>query len=165
MTDESPKIDLSEEQRTEIVAYLDGELDTAEAERIRKLMAENIEARRAAEQHTMVWEALESLEGVKASGDFATRTLTSIEALAETETIGSATQSLNLRRGGIVSGWILGILASGGIGFCITNWAVPEKSQRMVRDLELMKSLPKYERVQDVEVLQRIKELELFDDQ
>lgn len=162
MSDSSSNLSLTEEQRTELVAYLDGELAQADAERVRKLLADNAEARREAEELTVAWEALDSLEEVQASGDFTQRTMTSIEAMAETERVGE-TAKFNLKRGSILGGWMLGILASAVAGFCLTNWSVDDESQRLVRDLELIKSLPKYERVQSVELLERIDKEELFD--
>ncbi len=121
MSDKNPRIDLSEEQRTELVAYLDGELDLEGAERIRKLLAENAAARREAEELTIAWEALESLDGVKASGDFAERTVTSIQALAESDHQ-RKTHPFDIRRGTILGRWVLGIIASATAGFCATNW-------------------------------------------
>lgn len=164
MSDGSKKLNLDEEQRTELVAYLDGELDDAAAERVRRLLAENEEARREAEELTIAWEALDALDEVRASSDFTKRTLTSIKALAETETLGETEASpFIMRRGVILTGWVVGIVASAVIGFCATNWAMPQKSQDLVRDLELMKQLPKYQRVGSAELLQELKKREIFD--
>lgn len=163
MSDKNPRIDLSEEQRTELVAYLDGELDLEGAERIRKLLAENAAARREAEELTIAWEALESLDGVKASGDFTERTVTSIQALAESDHQ-RKTHPFDIRRGTMLGGWVLGIIASATAGFCATNWSVPEKSQTIVRDYELLRSLPKYERIDSVELLRELEKQELFDE-
>lgn len=166
MSDESGKLNLDEEQRTELVAYLDGELDTAGAERVRRLLAENEAVRREAEELTIAWEALDALDEVRASSDFTKRTLSSIKALAETETLDeSETSSFAARRGMILGGWVLGIVASGVIGFCTTNWAIPQKSQDLVRDLDLMKELPKYQRVGSAELLEELDKREMFDEE
>jgi len=166
MTDSPGKLNLDEEQRTELVAYLDGELDAAGADRVRRLLAENEDVRRAAEELTIAWEALDVLDDVQASTDFTKRTLSSIKALAETEALGdSETDRFTMRRGMVLSGWVIGIVASGVIGFCSTNWAIPEKSQDLVRDLELMKELPKYQRVGSAELLEELDKRELFDDE
>jgi anti-sigma factor RsiW len=162
MPDPNPKIDLSTEQRTELVAYLDGELDPASAERIRKLLAENADARREAEELTIAWDALDSLDGVKAPQNFTERTVTSIQALADTGTH-STTRPFDLRRGSMLGGWMIGIVASAVAGYCATNWSVSQESQDMVRDYELINSLQKYERVGSVEVLKVLEEQELFD--
>ena len=162
-SDGSQKINLDEEQRTEIVAYLDGELDEAASARVRKLLAQNVEARRAAEELTIAWEALDALDYVTASDTFTERTLTSIKALAETDT-GGATQAFDLKRGTVLGGLLLGLLSCAIIGFCLANWSVPEKSQNLVRDLELMRSLPKYQRLGSPELLKELEQRELFND-
>lgn len=163
MSDQKPESDLTEEQRTEIVAYLDGELDQADADKVRRMLVEDVNARRAAEELTIAWEALDSLADVKASGDFQQRTLTSIQALAETEKH-THTQPFDIRRGSILGGWILGLVTSAVVGFCMTNWSVPKESQDLVRELELLKSLPRYERVGSVELLKELEKQELFNE-
>lgn len=163
MSDKNPTTDLTEEQRTEIVAYLDGELDPKAAEKVRRMLVEDVNARREAEELTIAWEALDSLGDVKASGDFTERTLTSIQALAETEQH-TQTQSFDFRRGTFLGGWLLGIVASAITGFCVTNWAVPDESQELVRELELIESLPRYERVGSVELLNELEKQELFNE-
>lgn len=163
MSDKNPKIDLDEEQRTEIVAYLDGELDAEAAARVQRLLADNVTARRAAEELTIAWEALDSLDGVKASENFTQKTVTNIRALAETERNGRP-RPFDVKRGAMLGGWMLGIIASAVTGFCVTNWSVPEKSQELVRELDLIKSLPVYERIGDVGLLDELKKQELFDE-
>lgn len=164
MPEHNPQIDLNEEQRTEIVAYLDGELDVEAAERVQRLLADNVAARRAAEEMTIAWEALDSLEGIKASENFTEKTFTNIRALAETERNGRP-KPFDLKRLAMLGGWMVGIVGSSVAGFCTTNWSVPEQSQELVRDLDLIKTLPKYERVGDVNILDELKKQELFDDQ
>lgn len=163
MSESKPKSDLTEDQRTEIVAYLDGELDPESADKVRRLLVEDVNARREAEEMTIAWEALDSLGDVKASGDFQQRTLTSIQSLAETEKH-TNTQAFDVKRGSILGGWILGLITSAIAGFCFTNWSVPDESRELVRDLELLKSLPKYERVGSVELLEELEKQELFDE-
>ncbi len=163
MTDLSRKTDLTEEQRTEIVEYLDGELDSQSAEKVRRMLVEDVNARREAEELTIAWEALDSLGDIKASGDFTERTITSIEALTETEKH-VHTQAFDVRRGTILGGWVVGIVTSAVIGFCLTNWSVPDKSQELVRELELIQALPKYERVGSAELLKELEKQELFNE-
>ncbi|MFK7822234.1 MAG: anti-sigma factor [Planctomycetaceae bacterium] len=163
MSDPNPKIDLTEEQRTEIVAYLDGELDSGESERIRRLLVENANARREAEELTIAFEALDSLDGITASGDFTNRTMTSIQALAETDATGK-TQPFDVRRGAKLGVWGMGIVVSAIAGFCATNWTVPDESRDLVRELELLQALPKYERVGSAELLRELEKQELFNE-
>jgi anti-sigma factor RsiW len=163
MANSNIKPDLSDEQRTEIVAYLDGELQSGDAERIRRLLVDNANARREAEELTIAFEALDSLDGITASGGFTNRTMTSIQALAETDKAGT-TQPFDVKRSAMLGIWALGIVVSAVAGFCATNWNVPEESRGLVKELELIKSLPRYERVGSVDLLKELEKQELFDE-
>lgn len=163
MSDLNPRIEIDEEQRTEIVAYLDGELDPEAAARIQRLLAENAAARRAAEELTIAWEALDSLDEVRASENFTQKTVTNIQALAETESARRAAP-FDLKRGMMLGGWILGIIGSAVTGFCLTNWTMPEKSRELVRELDLIQSLPKYERAGSLELLEKLDDEGLFNE-
>lgn len=161
MSDMNPRIRIDEEQRTEIVAYLDGELDPESAARIQKLLAKDADARRVAEELTIAWEALDSLGEVRASDNFTQKTVTNIQALAETESA-RRPKAFDLKRGTMLGGWLLGIIAAGTTGFCLANWTMPNKSHNLVRDVELIQSLPKYERAGSVDLLEKLKSEELF---
>ncbi len=166
MPEESAYASLTAEQRTELVAYLDGELDSASADRIRQLLTENAAARRAAEELTAAWEALDSLEGVRASSEFTERTLASIKTLDETDLEPEGRSSwFSLKRSAVLGAWILGVAAAGVLGFVLTNWSVPDHSAHIVRELELIRDLPRYERVESADLLLELKNRGLFDGQ
>ena len=70
---------LTEEQRENLVAYLDGELDDNESARIEQLLAENPAAREAAELLSRTMALLDELPHVSTSQDFTARTLSAIK--------------------------------------------------------------------------------------
>ena len=64
----------------------------------------------------------------------------------------------------MLGGWILGIIGSAVTGFCLTNWTMPEKSRELVRELDLIQSLPKYERAGSLELLEKLDDEGLFNE-
>ncbi|MCA9054188.1 MAG: hypothetical protein KDA75_10150, partial [Planctomycetaceae bacterium] len=66
---------LTTEQRYELVAYLDGELDETSTARIEKLLAENSVARRDVELLAATYALFDDLARPKAKADFTEKTI------------------------------------------------------------------------------------------
>ncbi len=71
---------LSAEQRENLVAYLDGELDDSATQNIEQVLAESVVARHDVDMLSRTWDLMNVLPGVKASEEFTRKTLSSIRA-------------------------------------------------------------------------------------
>src|SRR3954470_1739209 len=67
---------LTPEDRSNLVAYLDGELNDVQARAMATKLTQSVTARREAEVLRKTWELLDLLPRPQASDDFASRTLT-----------------------------------------------------------------------------------------
>ena len=65
---------LTSQQRENLVAYLDGELDEVETQEIERTLAHSLEARHEVDMLTRTWELLDTLPKSKASEEFSERT-------------------------------------------------------------------------------------------
>src|SRR4051794_34751846 len=73
---------LSQVERGNLVAYLDGELNEPETRAIATKLTQSVSARREAEALEKTWELLEYLPRPKAGPEFTARTLSEIDRLA-----------------------------------------------------------------------------------
>jgi hypothetical protein len=148
---------LTTEQRYELVAYLDGELDEAATTRIEKLIAENAVARQDVEALAATYQLMDHLPRPRAEAAFTERTM----ALARLEDVRpDVTQSPLYRRSqqaiGYI-GWIAALCVAGGVGFAATRYWLPQPHDALVRDLDMIRELDKYAEVGGVDFLQQLR--------
>lgn len=135
-----------DDELADIVAYLDGELDEPAAELMERRLIREDPLRQYADSLDQTWHLLDSLEEVTASGDFASRTLsslTAIEAEPTPESIRPAARAGSfLRRIGApqLVGWtVFGFLiASIGV---LTGRSVSQRRHDPT-DVEILTNLP-----------------------
>lgn len=151
---------LSTEQRSNLVAYLDGELDDPAAQEIEQVLASNEIARHEVDMLVRTWQLLDELPKARVSEEFTRNTLTRIQVPPVVDT------SPQLLRHGA---WtpaarkaLLGLLAAaalfGGaaLGFVATSRWMPDESQLLIEELPLIENLELYNDVRSVEFLQEL---------
>jgi hypothetical protein len=139
---------LSAEQRENLTAYLDGELDEAQTQEIEQVLATSEVARHEVDMLSRTWDALSVLPTHKASGEFTRKTMTNLRA-AESSEPGAASQMIfrNARRGVVLAAWagVLGVCAY--LAFMATNHWIPNDSEQLLEDYELISNLDRYQEV------------------
>jgi anti-sigma factor RsiW len=147
---------LTTEQRYDLVAYLDGELDAAETDRIEKLIAGSQVARGDVELLAATYELLSELPRPKAGGDFTERTM----ATARLEEVKPDPTRSPIYRGVQRSipyiGWIALLLVAGCVGFAATRYWVPRPHDMLVDDFEIIHQLDKYTEIDSIDFLERL---------
>lgn len=145
---------LTSAERANLVAYLDGELNEAEAQAIATKLTKSATARREIEALEKAWELLDYLPRSKASDDFTARTLTEVERLStEGGRFESAVRETT-RRVLRVAVWTLVSLLTVGAGYAVTQWVWPNPTARLARDLSIAEHLDEYRDVGDFEFLE-----------
>jgi len=147
---------LTPSERGDLVAYLDGELEEAEARAIATKLAHSATARREVEALEKAWELLEYLPRPKASEDFTARTLTEVARADIQEGWLDSRLSQTVQkviRGGV---WTVAAALAFGIGYALMQWAWPNPSERLIRDLPIAEHLDEY---RDVGTFEFLKEL------
>lgn len=165
-TSRSDETEDSEDPRlTELVAYLDGELDDSNSERLEKRLAQDRDLRQYAETLDRTWQMLNTLGEPTASGEFTRKTLASITAIsAESQTVTSSQQGLARRVSSIPFGRILLWLF---VGFGATSAALllarqsdlrrtSTDDQQLLRELNLLKEYQRLRPLPDVDFLKEL---------
>jgi hypothetical protein len=153
---------LTDLERANLVAYLDGELTEAEAQFLSTRITQSVTARREIDALQKTWDLLDFLPRPEPPPDFAGATATiALEReagggrLAE---VASRTASI-AARAAIVLGSAAAAVA---LGYAATRWAWPDPSARLARDLPIAEHLDEYRAVGSFEFLQRLEELPAF---
>jgi hypothetical protein len=144
---------LTTEQRSDLVAYLDGELEEDDAREIEQVLAASDVARHEIEMLGRTWELLDTLPRESASAEFTARTLATIQV---GETPGLKTWQPHVRRGMLVLGWVTTLAAAVVVGFTIGFRWTPRQDDAIVRDLPIVDNLDAYRDAGSVEFLERL---------
>ncbi|MCC7421324.1 MAG: hypothetical protein IT428_13655 [Planctomycetaceae bacterium] len=158
MSTDGPKIQrLSAEQRDNLVAYLDGELDEPNAQEIERILARNPVARNDVEMLMRTWELLDNLPRAAATEEFTQKTLSTLKAIDVTEPITEKPWFDKVRRGAIVAGWLGGLALSALLGFLVTNQFIPNETRQLVNDLPVIENLHKYVEADNITFLEQLR--------
>jgi anti-sigma factor RsiW len=168
---------------TELVAYLDGELDPKAAEEVEARLSLDAKARAEVESLKRAWDLLDFLPRPEPSSTFTTRTLERIEPLkgpgasATISTLASsrpstavATVTSGRRRIWRWAGWAAAVVAAGLVGYfargpvrdAIFPSAERNNDAQIVADMRLLENLRLYRHVDDMEFLKELDTPELF---
>jgi anti-sigma factor RsiW len=162
---------LNEEERANLVAYLDGELDEKAARALEARLANDPRARAEAETLRRTWELLDYLPRAEASGTFTHRTLERL-AVQSTRSVPRAHRPLPWWL--LTAGWAAGLVlaAAGGLTAANLLWPRPpvvaddsaEIEAHLARNRRLIENRRLYENVDDLEFLRALDSPDLFGD-
>lgn len=156
---------LSEQEVEDLVAYLDGELDDAEAQKVEARLNVDQAARQETEALQQAWELLDHLPRAEASPDFTHRTLESVQVRANTERMQARRQFWTRWWPRVVgAGWAAGLFLAFTAGFLgYRNLHSPEPSDyELARELRIIENRRLYELVGDLEFLRQLDTPKLF---
>ena len=147
---------VSVEHRDNFVAYLDGELEPAEAQDLERVLADSPVARKDVELLVRTYDMLELLPRPQATVEFTQKTMATIK-LSDIKT--DITQSAWYKRMhlGIVAlaGGAL-LAASGLLAYACTSRLVPTEDDLLLRDLQVIQHLDEYSQIGQFEFLERL---------
>lgn len=156
---------LNPEDRENLVAYLDGELDDLGTSAIDSTLSESPVARHEVEMLTRTWEMLDLLPQERASDSF-TQTTIQTALLSESETTGPGLERFvpKLKLVAEACAWACGLMLSAWIGVQSTRWWVANPTDELIRDLPVIENIDTYREVKDVQFLEGLKQRGLFDE-
>ena len=147
---------LSAEDRSDLVAYLDGELDDQTTQRIESVLGQSPVARNDVEMLVRTYDLLDLLPRPKATAEFTEKTIATAR-LAETpvdytrtEGFRKAQQAVRLFAASVV------VAACGLGGYAAVNQYAPLPSDTLLRDLPVIEKIDEYTEVGDIEFLKRL---------
>lgn len=145
----------------ELVAYLDGELDSQATKRLEDLLASDEPARKRLSQLANSWELLDQLPRATVD-DLFTRTTVEMVALAEEDEVAKHKAGEPARRR---MRWLVGgaaALCAAAIGFVAMALAVPDQNDPLLADLPVIYNLELYEPVGSMGFLRQLQKEGLF---
>src|SRR5438445_9655383 len=110
---------LSEEDRENLVAYLDGELSSKAARALEARLNLDAEARAEAEALRRTWEILDYLPRPEPTATFSSRTL---ERISVPQMVATKTNGRQGRHWALGIGWAAALLLAGTLGFAGVSW-------------------------------------------
>lgn len=153
---------LNENERADLVAFLDGELKGEAARSWEARLSLDSAARAEADALRRTWDLLDHLPRPEASVDFTHRTMERL-APVRPATLGARRGG---RRLGLVVGWAASMALALGAGYLGGRaWTPREPGEReLVRDLRVLENKRLYEAAGDIQFLRRLDHPDLFGD-
>jgi anti-sigma factor RsiW len=155
---------LSDEDRENLVAYLDGELDDPAARALEAKLSLDPNARVEAEQMRRAWDLLDYLPRPEPSSSFTHRTLERVSVLRPTLIVNG--KGRRWRPWVVCAGWAAAVVLAGAAGFAAVGLFEPKDAipPELVRDLRIIENKRLYEQVDDIDFLRQLDDPDLFGD-
>ncbi|HET6328522.1 MAG TPA: hypothetical protein VFG04_27815 [Planctomycetaceae bacterium] len=154
---------LTTDQRSNLVAYLDGELPEPATKEIDQVLSKSPAVRHDVEMLARTWDLLDELPRLSSGEDFTARTLAVVKGEEAPKPLLPPSwverlKSQQLRRAGIVMVWVAALGASAFAGYTVTSNWIPDPSEDLLRNLEVVEKLDLYRNVETPEFLRKLDE-------
>jgi anti-sigma factor RsiW len=158
---------LTNKEKADLVAYLDGELTGEAARAIETKLSLNPAARAEADSLRRAWDMLDFLPRPEPSPSFTSRTLSKLAPLRDSKAPPSVPAKKSNRpwRAALLGlGWAAAVFLASLGGFVGYNTAVPREpgERELVRDLRLIENKRFYDVVDDLDFLRGLDQPDLF---
>jgi hypothetical protein len=155
---------LTEDERADLVAYLDGELDETEAQSLEGKLTRSLSARKEVEALRKTWDLLDFLPRAEAPAEFASQTVTRLQSqeLAAELLVDRARRIAVAAVQGL--GSLIAVAAAAVAGFVLVRFVVPDPTRDLMRDLHIVENIEAYQQVPDFKFLQELAQLGAFSD-
>ncbi|QDU82119.1 hypothetical protein Pla110_38740 [Polystyrenella longa] len=147
---------VSSDLRSNLVAYLDGELDEDASHNVEILLAQSEVARHDVEMLSRSFDLLDMLPQEKASENFTEQTMASIAAIESHIPLFHQRWFHWVRKGLVVLCW-LGIMGAASFGGYVVGQQIwPTRTEQVLEELPLYENLHIYREMGDVELLRQL---------
>ncbi len=147
---------LTAEERSNLVAYLDGELNEAESRAIAALLTKSPTVRHEVDTLQKTWELLDFLPRVTVPEQFSERTVTEIRKLEDAAPAWHPAVSIWTSHA--TRFLVTSVVAAIGLGtgYAVTRWMVTDPTARLAQELGLAEHLDEYLQVGSFEFLSKL---------
>lgn len=154
---------LGADHRTNLVAYLDGELEDRASQEVEQVLASSPVARHEVEMLARTWDMLNLLPTRRASGMFSQHTMQKLQqADLKAPPLTERPWYRPVRRSLIFCVWAAGLAAAGALGFQATYRWFPNDTNVLVDNLPIVKELDAYEAAGDLEFLKLLRDSPVY---
>jgi anti-sigma factor RsiW len=147
---------LTTDDRENLTAYLDGELDEDATRRIESVLAGSTVARNDVELLAQTYELLDELPRPKAPADFAEKTMATARLEGIRPPLTQRPWFRQAQRGVTLTGWTTAMVASAAMAFAVTNQWIRQPEDEIVEELPVIRNLHMYNEVKSMEFLDRL---------
>lgn len=153
---------LTPEERQDLVAYLDKEVDPNVALTLEAKISNSVSARKEVEELEKTWEMLDFLPMPQPPQDLSQRTM---ELLAQAdqrkvELGGEAVE--RVKAAAMIGVYVAAVAASFALGYFVTT-LLPDRSERLLKDLPVVERYEEYRAIGDVEFLRLLRAQKTLD--
>jgi anti-sigma-K factor RskA len=161
---ESESYKLPDEAYEQLVAYLDGELDTETSRQVEQRLAEDLEYQHELRHLQRAWDLLDELPRAEVSETFTQTTveMVALSAARELET----TEGQRVQRGRLL--WASGVaslVAAALLSYLGWSAWLARPNRQLLRDLPVIEAVELYRVADDVEFLRQLRDAGLFDEE
>lgn len=164
---------LNEEEKADLVAYLDGELDEASTNAVETKIATDPETRAELDAMKQAWGMLDYLPKANPSPNFTHRTMErlTLEKMPAAKTMPMPGRGLSWLS---TAGWAAAVVAAVGAGYYATTFfatppptpePIPDADLPLVRHLNLVEKWRQYENADDLDFVNKLNHPDLFGDE
>jgi anti-sigma factor RsiW len=152
---------LNADQRSNLVAYLDGELPEPAAKEIEQVLSRSPTVQHDVEMLSRTWDLLDELPRLAGSSDLTAHMVSSVKSSEEPQPFLPATwleriPKEPLRRGALVATWAAALPLAAVLGFVATNRLIPDPSAELLRNLPVIEKLDSYTYVESIDFLREL---------
>lgn len=145
----------------ELVAYLDGELDSTAVMGVERRLADDAEYRERLRELQQTWDLLDHLPRSQVEQSFTHDTLKLVTLNAEEDVQKSKTFAARWRQVAWVAGAACALAAAWG-GYLLVSGYVSRPNDELVKDLPLLENVDLYKHAESVEFLRSLQREGLF---
>ena len=147
---------MSPEQRANLTAYLDGELDEVESADIERVLSRSSVARNDVEVLARTYDVLGNLPRYQATTAFTERTIASIRLELSRPDMSQTRWYRAAERGYRPFLWCLLLFAASAAGYLITQAGIPNEADMLARDFDVIRQLDVYQDVGSAQFLDEL---------
>lgn len=161
MNESNPQLAETTSIDEEIVAYLDGELDTESEARVARRLSDDPAYRLRLNQLQQAWDLLDNLRGTEADDEFAASTVAMVAVQADQEA--KSQQIRAVRQRNLAWLTLVGVvLLSVASGYMVLHRRLTRADRRLVRDLPVIEHVDEYSNVDTLTFLKALERENLF---
>jgi hypothetical protein len=155
---------LSDEERANLVAFLDGEVDEDLSAQLEAKVSKSPSVRKEVDALEKTWSMLDWLPRPELPDDFATQAVTRIHSQQlRAELIEGRLQRHSIFAAKCI-GWVAGVAAAAFIGFTAVRLAWRDPSRELAEHLDILDNMESYRVIPDVKFLEDMVRLGYFVD-
>lgn len=154
---------LTKEQRENLVAFIDGELEQDTMRDIEKTLSDNPVAHHEVDMLRKTWNLLDYLDRPEASERVVEQTLTSLEVMQTNRKFEMPAWWSQVRKGVVYTASVAGMVFALVVGYTASNYWLPSRSDAIARDLELIEEYDELQEIGSVAFLELLQENNLVE--